>query len=505
MARSSKPAQYALDALLPFRKTPANILRRGIEYSPAGLISTLTRGVYKVATGNMTATEFIDNLSSGLTGTAIMAVGAMLSSLGFLTGKPRDDEEEFKESIGMQSYALQFHKDGKTHSYTIDWAIPACMPLFVGAEINRLIENDEQMNLSTFFDSLGTVADPIFELSMLDGINNTLSSVSNMGENEKEIPVILREMVTSYFGQGVPTLLGQITRTFADDTRRRTYMDKNSKIPTALQYAAQRQMNKIPGLVKKQEPYVNEWGKADVTENIFERAFENFFSPGYYSVSDENKVNSELIRLSKESTEETPIDVFPKSMPRYFNVDKKRKDLTAKEFTKFQETAGQESFELLQAGFDTDTYKSMTLDERVDFIKTVYDVAKIKGKQAVSDYEPSSDWVKWAIEKGDDAIVNAALFKAKAGEDYFIKIDNMNGFIKSYDAGLDVDGYTQFFLETKGINAKDENGKTVSGLKQKRLIEKLQSMDLTNEERAYYYSTYYENPKNNPWKAYLKN
>lgn len=505
LARSSKPAQYALDALLPFRKTPANILRRGIEYSPAGLISTLTRGVYKVATGNMTATEFIDNLSSGLTGTAIMAVGAMLSSLGFLTGKPRDDEEEFKESIGMQSYALQFHKDGKTHSYTIDWAIPACMPLFVGAEINRLIENDEQMNLSTFFDSLGTVADPIFELSMLDGINNTLSSVSNMGENEKEIPVILREMVTSYFGQGVPTLLGQITRTFADDTRRRTYMDKNSKIPTALQYAAQRQMNKIPGLVKKQEPYVNEWGKADVTENIFERAFENFFSPGYYSVSDENKVNSELIRLSKESTEETPVDVFPKSMPRYFNVDKKRKDLTAKEFTKFQETAGQESFELLQAGFDTDTYKSMTLDERVDFIKTVYDVAKIKGKQAVSDYEPSSDWVKWAIEKGDDAIVNAALFKAKAGEDYFIKIDNMNGFIKSYDAGLDVDGYTQFFLETKGINAKDENGKTVSGLKQKRLIEKLQSMDLTNEERAYYYSTYYENPKNNPWKAYLKN
>ncbi len=504
LARSSKPAQYALDALLPFRKTPANILRRGIEYSPAGLISTLTRGVYKVATGNMTATEFIDNLSSGLTGTAIMAVGAMLSSLGFLTGKPRDDEEEFKESIGMQSYALQFHKDGKTHSYTIGWAIPACMPLFVGAEINRLIENDEQMNLSTFFDSLGTVADPIFELSMLDGINNTLSSVSNMGENEKEIPVILREMVTSYFGQGVPTLLGQITRTFADDTRRRTYMDKNSKIPTALQYAAQRQMNKIPGLVKKQEPYVNEWGKADVTENIFERAFENFFSPGYYSVSDENKVNSELIRLSKESTEETPVDVFPKSMPRYFNVDKKRKDLTAKEFTKFQETAGQESFELLQAGFDTDTYKSMTLDERVDFIKTVYDVAKIKGKQAVSDYEPSSDWVKWAIEKGDDAIVNAALFKAKAGEDYFIKIDNMNGFIKSYDAGLDVDGYTQFFLETKGLNAKDENGKTVAGLKQKRLIEKLNSMDLTNEEKAYYYSTYYENPKNNPWKAYLK-
>ena len=504
LARSSKPAQYALDALLPFRKTPANILRRGIEYSPAGLISTLTRGVYKVATGNMTATEFIDNLSSGLTGTAIMAVGAMLSSLGFLTGKPRDDEEEFKESIGMQSYALQFHKDGKTHSYTIGWAIPACMPLFVGAEINRLIENDEQMNLSTFFDSLGTVADPIFELSMLDGINNTLSSVSNMGENEKEIPVILREMVTSYFGQGVPTLLGQITRTFADDTRRRTYMDKNSKIPTALQYAAQRQMNKIPGLVKKQEPYVNEWGKADVTENIFERAFENFFSPGYYSVSDENKVNSELIRLSKESTEETPVDVFPKSMPRYFNVDKKRKDLTAKEFTKFQETAGQESFELLQAGFDTDTYKSMTLDERVDFIKTVYDVAKIKGKQAVSDYEPSSDWVKWAIEKGVDAIVNAALFKAKAGEDYFIKIDNMNGFIKSYDAGLDVDGYTQFFLETKGLNAKDENGKTVAGLKQKRLIEKLNSMDLTNEEKAYYYSTYYENPKNNPWKAYLK-
>ena len=504
LSRQSNVAKYALDALLPFKKTPANILKRGVEYSPAGLIDTVTRGVYKVAKGHMTATEFVDRLASGLTGTGILALGTWLASLGYLVGKPRDDEEEFKESIGAQSYAIQAYINGKMHSYTIDWAAPVSLPLFVGAEIYRLIENDEKMNLSTFFDSLGTIADPIFELSMLDGINNTLASVKNISEDEKEIPVIMRELITSYFGQGVPTFLGQITRTFADNTRRRTYMDKNSGIPTAVQYATQRQMNKIPGLVKKQEPYINEWGQAEVTENILERAFENLISPGYYSVEDNNEVNTELMKLARETAENTPNSIFPKAMPKYFDVNGERKDLTAKEYTKFQQTTGQKSFELLQKAFETDTYKSMTTEEKVDLIETVYDIAKVEGKQAVSDYESKDDWITWAVERGDDAIVNAALFKAKAGEEFFIKKDNMGGFKRAYDAGLDVDGYVQFFLGTKDLDAKDENGNVVTGLKQDRIEKKIREMDLTDEERAYYFSTYYPNEKNNPWKEHLK-
>lgn len=88
-----KTAKILIDGVLPFRKTPANILVRAAEYSPLGFgrgLKTLAFGVRK---GEKTVAEAIDQMASGLTGSGLMFAGWKLAALGVLVAKSGDDDE----------------------------------------------------------------------------------------------------------------------------------------------------------------------------------------------------------------------------------------------------------------------------------------------------------------------------------------------------------------------------------------------------------------------------
>ena len=86
--------QTIVGANIPFTRTPANIVVRGVEYSPIGLARGLYNLGVNVKRGNMTAGEAIDQISSGLVGTALVGLGALLASQGVITGGGSDDEEQ---------------------------------------------------------------------------------------------------------------------------------------------------------------------------------------------------------------------------------------------------------------------------------------------------------------------------------------------------------------------------------------------------------------------------
>ena len=121
----------AVDGLIPFVKTPANIVKRGLEYSPLAVATTLTYGKYQLTQGNIDRNAYINNLAKGLTGTSIFALGALLGKFGAITtGDDDEDEEAERALLGGQEYAINIG-DG---SYTIDWLSPAALPLFMGAK-----------------------------------------------------------------------------------------------------------------------------------------------------------------------------------------------------------------------------------------------------------------------------------------------------------------------------------------------------------------------------------
>lgn len=131
-----KTGSELVSAVLPFKRTPANILARGVEYSPLGLgvtllpvkIGPLEGGIYKLKNGDISGAEFIDNLASGLTGSGLMALGWLMAAAGIVSGGAGDDEKQaqFNELTGGQTYALNLPGGG---SVTLDWLAPEALPL----------------------------------------------------------------------------------------------------------------------------------------------------------------------------------------------------------------------------------------------------------------------------------------------------------------------------------------------------------------------------------------
>lgn len=391
-SNANKVLSLIAEGVLPFKKTPINVLKRGVEYSPAGLLYTLSRGSMQLKRGEITASQYIDGLASGLTGTGLTALGALLCSLGWVSGGFGDDkEDEFARLQGRQEYAIRI--GDKT--YTIDWMAPAAIPFFIGVELMAALKGEyDDVPSRAIIDALTNIAEPMFNLSMLDGLNNTINTVSF---SDNKLTAMMQEVLTSYFMQAIPSVSGQVART-ADKTRRRTYIDKNSWVPESVQRAYQKLFNKIPGLSFLNQPYIDEWGREDKTQNIAVRVFENFLSPGWFSEIKTSDMEHELQRLYEATGEN---GVLPGYAAKYITVNGEKINLTGDEYTLFASTRGMTAYSIISEIVSSEEYANMSDGQKVKAIKDAFEFAGAAAKAAVSDYELDG-WQQDANEENQE-------------------------------------------------------------------------------------------------------
>ena len=249
-----KGVSLLMEGILPFRKTPANILARSIEYSPIGLMNGIKQAVYDVQKGTKTGAEAIDSISAGLTGTGLMALGIYLAAQGLIRGHGSgdEDENEFEELQGHQAYALEL-PDGT--SVTLDWLAPEALPLFIG--VNLYEQTGGEAENATMLSAVGTVSEPLLEMSCLQSLNDVFDAVGYAtNDGLSGLPSALASSATSYLTQGLPTLLGQIERT-GEDKRYTTYTSKNAFLTRDMQYTVGRASARIPGWDYQQIPYID--------------------------------------------------------------------------------------------------------------------------------------------------------------------------------------------------------------------------------------------------------
>lgn len=370
--------KYMMEGLMPFKKTPTNILRRGIEYSPAGLVRTMSKGIYDLNTGKMTVNEWIDALSSGLSGTAIFGLGMFLASTGaILGGYEDDDDKELRKLKGLQEYSVQIGN----HTYTIDWAAPGSLPLFIGVETMNALRQERGLNMDDMGKAAARLIDPMINMSMLSGLNDTLDAISYADD---KLSAATMEMFYSLLGQYVPTLFGQVARTI-DTTQRINYQDANTGMSKNMLYFIEKMQNKIPYLTFSNDPYLNEFGQENSGTPHWAAALQNFVSPGYISEIKDDRVIDEVARLNAAQDSE---NVLPKKMPKYFGTKEDRVDLTSAQYHTFQKTAGQTAYNILDAMIDDSRYSKMTAEQQANAIKMAYDYSKAVGRIAVQpEYE----------------------------------------------------------------------------------------------------------------------
>ena len=384
-----KAMSVAADAFMPFRRTPANILTTGIDYSPVGLTKAITYDAYQVKAGNMSAADMVDHLSAGLTGTGILALGAYLAAEGLLKVRTGDDdqEKEYNQDRGMQDYSLQIGDK----SYTLDWAVPAAMPLFAGAAIMESA-GDGGSSFDAVMDAIGGISEVVLETSMLSSLNDL---ISNWSYADNKALYLIDRTATSYAGQYVPTVGGKIASAM-DDTVRKSYVEKGTgQLASDLGYFAQSMEKKIPGARETLQPKVDLWGNEVSNGEVGDRLLQSFLSPGYFKTVDTGDIDKELRRLAEATGSSA---VYPAEVEKSFKVGGETKNLTAEEYTKYAKAVGQARYQAVSALTGNSGYKKLTDEEKAKAVAYAYEYATVKGKQAVSGYKPGdSSFAKGAM------------------------------------------------------------------------------------------------------------
>lgn len=380
-----------VEGVLPFKKTPANIIKRGIEYSPIGLLDTLTRGTKQLKSGKINATQFIDKLASGMTGTMIAGLGAFLGSIGAIKiGFKDDKEDEFKRLTGSQEFAIEAFG----YSITLDWLVPSAMPLFVGATLQEMM-TEEELSLENSLTALSQIMEPVFNLSMLEGVNRAIEAAS-WGETNA-ITEIMINSGTNLAGQFVPTLFGQVARTI-DPVRRKVYADKNSPLPNSIQRMLNTAANKIPWLNQNSEPYLDVWGREDRTDSPWLRAFENFLSPAYINELTPDAVTEMLQEVYKQTGDPS---VLPGTASKYFSINGERIDLNGKEYTQFSKTRGETMYSTMKSLLNNDAFQNMETRLKAKTLAKAIDYSNQLGKKGINENYAADTWVLNAQKSGD--------------------------------------------------------------------------------------------------------
>lgn len=395
---------FVTDALLPFRKTPANILTTGLDYSPVGLLKVIFYDAGQVRKGNMSSADMVDHISSGLTGSGIFALGAYLAAEGLLHVRAGDDdkEEDFEKATGGQDYALQIGDK----SYTLDWALPAAMPLFAGASVEKSYEKGG-WTFDAFADAIKNISSVVWETSMLSSLNDLVSYWSYADDPGA---YLVSKAASSYAGQYIPTIGSKVASAF-DDTVRKSYVEKGSgQVASDVNYFLQGAAKKVPGVRNQLQPSIDLWGNEVSNGTAPERVLQSFISPGYFKTQDNSPATQEVRRLAKATGES---GVYPAAAEKSFTNDGKTYNLTAEEYTQYAKAMGSTRKTLVEDALKLPAYKSMSNAEKADYIQNVYKYARETARQQVDPkYEPSAKWIENAKTSKRDIGVSTGEFLA---------------------------------------------------------------------------------------------
>ena len=407
----------AVDGVLPYRRTPANILVRFKEYS---LLEILTAAVKMAGkkTGKFsqsyTAAQFCNDLASGLTGTAAMALGGCLVN-GLFTENgdgvrlvAKASEEEKLQ--GSQDWSIEVTKDGETTSYSIEWAAPANLPLFVGANLYNAFQGQEEGEsiwsldgFLRFCDGSKDALEPMLSLSCLSPLNDLVES-GRYAEEGEVLYSIASQAAVSYLSQGVPALLRQLNTALQKNQQATFANDEREQVR-----GIQRTISNIPFLGNSlKTDKIDVWGQKIEKGSEDQRFFDAFVNPFKVQKVKKDAVTQEISRLTHS---EFSAGVMPSAAPKtitYMDSQGQKHEnvrLTASQWETYATDRGQLSKSILDKAVTSQAYKNLTEAGKQAFFQEVYAYAdKSAAVKAIKDHDglPES-WMEEARDSGDPA------------------------------------------------------------------------------------------------------
>ena len=397
LPKGNEFARFLIETPLPFKRTPMNIAKTAVDYSPAGLLKTVTKNTHDLKTGKINGNQYIDNISKGITGTGLFALGMLLRSMGILRGKADKDDKKgkYEEALDRQAYSINIGGI----SISLDWLTPTTIPLFMGVESYENVENKKWFDSETMYYNGISMINLFAELSYLESIGTLFKSFSkeeikyeevNGKVTSKEVQRgfsgVFQDLVSNYISQYFPGIIGDFNK-IIDPTIRTTYTspkENENPIESFVKNIVNSSLQKIPGGSFALEPDIDIYGNEKtkkyigghrVRDYIF-RTFDVLHASNI-KASKEDNVSKEIEKVYSYVKNK---DVIPKSYVSAasygFTYNGKRYKPDAQEATKMRKTYGETMYNSLKALFNTKTYKKASEDEKAKMITNVYEYSE---------------------------------------------------------------------------------------------------------------------------------
>lgn len=367
------------DILIPFAKTPANLTKAIVDYSPAGLIQSVNEGVKlkrSLSNGQYNAQmqhNFVQKLGKATAGTILYVLGYALAKAKITSGESDDDKDVsnfMKNTLGVNSYSIKIGDK----SFTYDWAQPLAAPLSITANItNKKYQNKDMKELAeTIIDSLDTGGSILLEQSFLQSINDVLKS------NDGVVSGLVNELL-ELPARSIPTFSKQVAD-MVDGTQRQTYV-KGEPVKTALNSAKV----KIPGVSKQLSPTIDTMGRDVKKYGGKNNAFNVFLNPANVSTENVSKAAKEIYKVYQATDEK---NIFPRVAP--YSID--RLPLSTEQRAKYQKEGGEIVEKSVNELIKNDDYKKLSNKDKTVVINKIVSYASNKAKSKVLKTKMSKYW-----------------------------------------------------------------------------------------------------------------
>lgn len=354
--------------VIPFAKTPANILARALEYSPIEIVKGIGKAVIDAGKGqSFNQYKFVDSLAKGLTGTALIGAGYQLAQKGTITGNaPKDiDTRKYMEANGILPYSF---KVGDT-SYTYDWAQPSSIPLAIGADIYYNLKNKKDAT-NTLIAAGSSGLQTLLSQPLIQGLTKVFGGAQYGG-------TMSDNLINSMLGAGTQAVpLGGIMRQVAelkDPYKRNTYEKENA----VNSYLVNPVKNSIPGIRESLPVKVNSFGEKAIAAG----AFNTFLNPARSGIETKINpaVNAELLRLSEQGGENKQFPTLAKPNISYKLTKKgetQKLTLTGDQLSQYQEEVGKLNTEQISKIITTPKYINSNDKQKAEIIAGVMSKTK---------------------------------------------------------------------------------------------------------------------------------
>lgn len=391
------------DAVIPFKKTPANVLRSCWEYSPLEYTSAFLETM-KLVRGEISSTKYIDDIAKATTGTGMYVLGGLLANWGIIRiGSNKGTKEQNTDTrTGVQNGALYIGN----HSIDLSDLAPAAYPLIAGATFQESFKNEKDF-WTALTNALTSSASSLIDTTMLMGINDILESVKYGDRSESGIASVGKSVAESYVGQFLPTA-GRAFNSTVDDTQRSTYSSKTG-VGKEVESTAKYLETKIPGLQQvgewadkknipvlknlKLQPAIDAWGNEkkqnSVGVNVYTdnkaanfagRAVANFLTPAKASADASLPIDNKIRELKErlvsngEMSAEDADDLFPYTPQSEAKIDGTK--LSESDWTQYQKDKGSLSKDLAEELLTSGKYDDLSDTDKAEILQKCYKFAK---------------------------------------------------------------------------------------------------------------------------------